>query len=434
MADWMSPWLAASIPLAGAMVGLAAWSRPRMLKVLALVISLASLLVLVGLAGRLPGPATGLLVVYLLPVAAFVSLLGQPAHPDNRAAWLATLLLLGLGLGALTSQGSTKLVLLALVFGLVGVLTYRYRGMSVSDPWRGIAACSLGVACALVALVADPQWASLAFLVVCAILLPLAPVHGGYVAALTGLPGNLPAFLALLLPGLGFHALLTLLPDLSAPAAQTLVILAAAGALYGTLKALAQSRVRSLLAYAGLVFFSILWWYLAAVRVPIPHTAIYLGSVSVSVSGLLLVWYAIQARYGDVDLRAIRGLVYPMPKFSILLSLLALAAMGLPPFGVFSGFMGMLLAPSLPLSGALIAILIAWLADSWYFLELVQQLMFGPQRRDVHYEDLRRSEFAALLAFVVLLLALGLVPPRVLDPGSPIPQARPVAERLTWNR
>ena len=434
MVDWMSPWLAAAIPLAGAVAGLGAWSKPRALKMLALVISMVCFLTLVALSGSLPGPATGLLVLYLLPVAAFVTLLGQPPHRDNRAAWLATLLLLGLGLGAVTSQGGITLILLALIFVVVGALIYRYRGMSVSDPWRGIAACSLGAACATISLLAGPRWSPLAFLVVCAVLLPLLPVHGGYVASLTGLPGNLPAFLALLLPCLGFHALLTLLPDLSETAAQTLVILATVGALYGTLKALAQSRVRSLLAYAGLVFFSILWWNLAAVRMPGPHTAIYLSSVAVAISGLLLAWYAIQARYGDVDLRAIRGLAYPMPRFSILLSLLALAAMGLPPFGVFSGFMGMLLAPSLPLSGALIAIIAAWLADSWYFLDLVQRLMFGPQRQDFRYEDLRRSEFAALLMFVVLLLALGLVPPRVLDAGSPTAQLGAGTERLSWNR
>ena len=44
-------------------------------------------------------------------------------------------------------------------------------------------------------------------------------------------------------------------------------------------------------------------------------------------SGLLLVWFAIRARYGDVDLRALGGMVYPMPRFSILLALLALAAL-----------------------------------------------------------------------------------------------------------
>lgn len=434
MVDWTSPWLAAAIPLGGMAVAIAAWSRPRTLKILALAISLACLLALVGLAGRLPGPSMGLLVLYLLPVAAFVTLLGQPPHPDNRLAWLATLLLLGLGVGALTIQGSLKLIPLALMFMIVGLLVYRYRGMSISDPWQGIAVCSLGAACAAVGFAADPQWSVLSFLVVCAILLPLVPVHGGYVASLTGLPGNLPAFLALLLPSLGFHALLTLLPQLSGTATQTLVILATVGALYGSVKALAQSRVRSLLAYAGLVFSSILWWYLAAVRVPGPHTAIYLGSVAVSISGLLLAWYAIQSRYGDVDLCAIRGLAYPMPRFSILLSLLMLAAMGLPPFGVFSGFMGMLLAPSLPLSGALLAVIVAWLADSWYFLDLVQRLLFGPQRQDFRYEDLRRSEFAALLAFVVLLLALGLVPPRVLDAGSPTAQIDTGTKRVSWNR
>src|SRR5687768_9804665 len=111
MAEWMYPWLPVAIPFVGAALGLLAWSKPQALKIWALLISLASLMILMGL----PGPATGMLLVHLLPLAAFLSLLGQPPHYDNRAAWLATLMLLGLGLGVLISQDGIRLILLALL-------------------------------------------------------------------------------------------------------------------------------------------------------------------------------------------------------------------------------------------------------------------------------------------------------------------------------
>ncbi len=434
MAEWIYPWLPISIPIVGVALGLLAWSRPQALKIWALLVSLASLVTLVVLSGQPAWSITGMPLLALLPIAAFLSLLGQPPHEENRAAWIMTLLLLGLGLGAMVSRDGIGLILLVLILILVSVLIHRYRAMSVSHPWQGIGTCGLGVICLIVTLMAAPPVSAVAFLVVCAILLPLVPFHGGYVAALAGLPGNLPAFLAFLLPGLGFHGLLTLLPSLPEAAVKTLGMLGLVGALYGSLKALAQSRVRSLLAYANLSFFSILWWYVAVVRTVPPQAAVYLDAVCLATSGLLLAWYAIRARYGDIDLRAIRGLALPMPRFAVLLSLLALAAMGMPPFGVFSGFMGMFLAPSLPLSGALIMIVIAWLAASWYFLDLVQRLLFGRHRPDLRYEDLRRTEFASLVTLVIILLALGIAPPRVFESGMPTQQARAAMEALSWNK
>jgi len=423
-----------AIPLMGAALGLLVWSKPRQLKVWSLLVAVASLLMLVGLSGRLTAPLEGMALLYFLPVVAGVSLLGQPIHQDNRPAWVMTLVLLGLGFGVLASMDGVELILLVLLFGLVGVLLYRYRSISGSVPWWGIGTHGLGMVCAIVALIAIPPVSSVAFLVSCAILLPLVPFHRGYVAAFRGLPGNLPAFLALLLPSLGFHGLLTLIPGLSESTVQTLVILAMVGMLYGSLKALTQSRVRLVLAYAGLSFFSILWWYIAVTRTAPPQVVVYLSSVGLATSGLLLAWYAIQARYGDVDLRAIRGLVSRMPRFAVLISLLALAAMGLPPFGLFSGFMGMLLTPSLTFSGALLVVLVTWLAASWYLLSLMQQLLFGRHRPDLHYEDLRRTELASLLTFVVILLALGIAPSRVFESGTPTQQARAAMESLSWNK
>ena len=52
-----------------------------------------------------------------------------------------------------------------------------------------------------------------------------------------------------------------------------------------------------------------------------------------------------------VDVRSLGGVAYPMPRFSTLLALLALAALGMPPFGVYSGLMGMLLSPEFSPSG-----------------------------------------------------------------------------------
>jgi NADH-quinone oxidoreductase subunit M len=123
-----------------------------------------------------------------------------------------------------------------------------------------------------------------------------------------------------------------------------------------------------------------------------------------------------------------------MPEFAVLLSLLALAAMGLPPFGVFAGFMGLLLTSSLTSSAALLVIVVAWLAASWYILDMVQRLLFGRQRSDLRYETLRPAELASLLMVVLIVIALGIAPVSLFGIQTQPPRAGAVMESVTWNR
>jgi NADH-quinone oxidoreductase subunit M len=209
---------------------------------------------------------------------------------------------------------------------------------------------------------------------------------------------------------------LTLQPELSDTVSNAIGILSVLGMVYGSLKALTQSRAASVITYGGLAFFSILWWYLATTRTAPSDTVVYLGAVTLAMSGLLIARYVLRARYGEIDLRALTGLAERMPRFAVALVLLTVAALGLPPFGVFSGFIGMLLAPSLALSGAVAVVLIVWLCASWYFVDLAHGLLFGRQRPERQHEDLRPPELASLAIVLVLLVALGVMPSRFFDP------------------
>ena len=242
------------------------------------------------------------------------------------------------------------------------------------------------------------------------LLLPLFPLQGVYLAALTRLPGALPALLAVGMPAAGFYAVKGLLPAMSAEVLGAVRALALFGAVYGSLKALAQFRVERLLAYAGVALASILWWYLAGAAAGTPQAAIYVGALSLLIGGLLLAWRAVQGRYGDLDLNRIGGLARPMPRFALLLALLVTAAMGLPPFGLFSGLMEMLLNRSAPISLDLAVILLTWLAASWFFLNLMQRLLFGPSRPEIPYTDVNGGEAVPLAIVLVILLAIGIAP------------------------
>jgi NADH-quinone oxidoreductase subunit M len=431
----LTPLLLAAVPIMGAMLGLVVWSQPDKLKIWSVIVTVLSLLAVIGISGQLTETIEGPLFLYLLPLAAGISLLGGPVHQQHRLACVLTLLFLGLGLGILTSQQVAGQIVLAILLGLITFLLYWHHNPFWPRSWWGIGAYGVGAFCAGLAAVTGPPVSAQASLLACAILLPLVPFHHGYVSALTRLPGSLPSFIVLLLPAIGLHSLVTVIPTVPDVAISTVTVLALVGALYGSIKALAQSRVRLLLAYGSLSFFSIFWWFVAVSHTITPQAIIFLAALALVTNGLLMSWQVVRTRYGDdVDPQAISGLVKRMPQFAVLLSLLALAAMGLPPFGVFTGFIGMLLTTALTSSVALLVMMVAWLAASWYILDMVQQLLFGRERPDLRYEDLRRSELASLLVVLLIVIALGIAPASLFGITQQPPNAGVVKESVSWNR
>jgi len=431
----ITPLLLAAVPIIGAILGLIVWSQPDKLRTWSVIVTGLSLLAVIGMSGHITERTEGQLFLYLLPLAAGISLLGGPVHLQNRLSWVLTPLFLGLGLGILTSQQAVSQIALVVLFGLITFLLYWHHNPFWPRSWWGIGAYGLGALCAGVAAIASPPVSALASLLACAILLPLVPFHQGYVSALTRLPGSLPSFIVLLLPAIGFHSLAAIIPMVPDVAVSTMTILALVGVLYGSVKALAQSRIRMLLAYGSLSFFSILWWFVAVSRTVMPQAVVFLAAVALVTSGLLMSWQVVRTRYGDdVDPQAISGLFRKMPQFAVLFSLLALAAMGLPPFGVFAGFLGMLLTASLTSSVALLVIMVAWLAASWYILDMVQRLLFGRERSDLRYEDLRRPEFASLLIVVLIVIALGVAPASLFGIAQQPLSVGAVKESVSWNR
>jgi len=177
-----------------------------------------------------------------------------------------------------------------------------------------------------------------------------------------------------------------------------------------------------------------LWWYLAVTGTSTPQAAVYTSAVALVIGGLLLAWHRVQARYGDLDLNQIGGLARPMPRFATLLALLVMAAAGLPPFGLFSSFMEILLTPPITMSRDLIIILLAWLAASWYLFRLMQRLLFGPHRSDIRYEDLRPTEVAPLLIVLLILLALGITPYGFFESDTLTNSYRTAMELMLWNK
>jgi NADH-quinone oxidoreductase subunit M len=402
------PWLSTVVPLIGALTGRIFWRDPQQLKKSCLVWSAFSVVPIAGSGVAMP---EGPLLLYLLPTAAVISLLGQPVHKDHRRSWLMTLVCLGFGIGVISHHGAfSHIFLLALLVTMISLLV-RHHTTLWPISWWGIGLFGLASLGVIMAAFTDPPMSSSAAFLTCVVLIPLLPFHTGYLTALTRLPGNLPSFAAVLLPSVGLHFMVAMLPILPAAMTGLVSLFALAGALYGAVKALAQTRVRLMLAYGSLSFFSVLWWFAAASHMATSRATVLIASIGFATCGLLIAWQIIRTRYGDdVDPLSISGLASSMPNYGVLLSLLALAAMGLPPFGVFAGFMGLLLHSPIPSLLGLLIILSAWLAASWYIMNAVQRLLFGVKRSDIRHHDVVHDEWGALVVTILVLALLGLAP------------------------
>jgi NADH-quinone oxidoreductase subunit L len=265
---------------------------------------------------------------------------------------------------------------------------------------------------------------TIALLLLSALLVPLFPFHGLYVTALTRAPRALSTALCGLLPVLGICAMTWLLPEIPSELLGAIRVLAAVGALWGSIKALLQVNVSRLLSYGGLAMYSILWLHFAQVGKITPQALLYAWTVTLVWGGLLLAWDRIRVRYGDLDLNRIGGLFQPMPYFGVCMGILIMAAVGLPPFGLFFGYLGILLSPSTGISFCQVTIIATWFAACWYLFKLMQQLLFGPSRKDIHYEDLRPAEIAAFVLVIVLLIIPSVIPEDWLSVAT---------TEITWN-
>jgi NADH-quinone oxidoreductase subunit M len=434
MMEFFASSLLTAIPLLGALLSVRFWSDPKRVKTCAIASSILTLALMLGMAKFLPPLPTGVLSLYLLPLGALTSVLSHPLHKDHRFSWMVTLVCLGFGIGTLTGRDVSGSFFLMMLMVTIIVLLYRHHTALWPMSWWGVGLLIFGLVCLGISMLTATPLSSIASLMTCAVLLPLAPFHGGYLTTVTRLPGNLPSFVVLLLPIIGLHQLSIILSTIPDDVMSVVNVLALGGALYSAVKALAQSRVRLVLGYGSLSFFSIAWWFAATTEATTPRTALLVGAVGLATSGLLIAWQVIRTRYGDdVDPQAISGLAAAMPKYAVVLSLLGLAAMGIPPFGVFAGFMGLVLTSPQPSVFGLFLVLGAWLAASWYIMQLVQQLLFGASRPDLRYTDLLHPELISLLVVVLVLLVLGLIPSTLFGPEQPVQtQTTAFLESLAW--
>lgn len=297
-------------------------------------------------------------------------------------------------------------------------ITLRLRLLvkSIAEPLDGsrfffpfAAVFALVLAGAHLTLPLETSFGTLSVLVGMGLLLPLFPLQSAYVAALTNAPRAWVFALSTVMPLAGLYGLTKLVPSIPPTLQPAISALALVGAIYASIKAVTQKNIPHLIAYAGLAFYSILWWQIASVGGVTSEAIIYTISVVLVLAGMLMAWDRLRIRYGDLPMNRIGGLVNPMPKFGMCLALVVMAGVGLPPFGLAFSFIGLMLGTPSMTVGTMV-ILLTWFGASWYLFKLMQRLLFGPHRTDFRYDDLNPMEIAAFVVVLLLLIALSFAP------------------------
>ena len=241
-------------------------------------------------------------------------------------------------------------------------------------------------------------------LVASALCLPLFPFHGLYVIGITKTSRISRLVLALIFPIVGFYFLDSVISGLPKEILPAITVFATIGASWAIIKTLTQVTILSLITYSGLALYSIFWLVIGLNGFISDYSIAYVWSLTIVIWGLVFSVGQLIMRYGEFNITTITGLFKTMPYFTLFFGLLIMAAIGLPPFSLFFGYVGILISHSMVISFEFVGIIIIWFMSCWYFFKIMQSVLFGVAREDIYYKDLYFLEIAVLTVVLILLI------------------------------
>jgi NADH-quinone oxidoreductase subunit M len=188
-------------------------------------------------------------------------------------------------------------------------------------------------------------------------------------------------------------------------------VLAVAGIIWGALMAIAQRDMKMLVAYSSVSHMGFIILGIFALNVQGQQGALLqMVNHGIIVPALFLLVGWIYDRTGTMDRSSITGLAARMPIFAGVMTVVVLAALGLPGLNSFVGeFMTLLgaweRAPLLAAFGAIGLVL-----APVYMLRFFQGSMYAEKPYPRPLDDIHAGQLTLLAPLVVLMFALGLAP------------------------
>ena len=286
-------------------------------------------------------------------------------------------------------------------------------------------------------------WLFLAFFAAFAVKVPMFPFHTWLPDAHVEAPTAGSVILASVLLKMGTYGFLRfslpMLPDASQAFTPVMVALSIVAIIYGAYMALAQSDLKKLIAYSSVSHMGFVTLGLFMFNIQgIEGAVMQMVNHGITTGGLFLCVGMIYERTHSRQIADNTGLTKPMPRYATFLVIFSLSSLGLPGTNSFVGeFMvlaGAFLWSKIATAFALLGIILA----AAYLLWMVQRVAFGvpdphmlPKLRDVNLR-----EMITVVPLVVLIFLIGLFPNPILTRMHPsvekvIARAFPAATEQT---
>lgn len=338
----------------------------------------------------------------LVPMFVLISAWG---HEDRHRAAIRFFLF---------TQGSGLLMLLS-ILGLV-ITHYRQTGVLTFDYFT-LAHTHLSSFLSMVLM--------LGFFIAFAVKLPVVPVHVWLPAAHTQAPTAASVLLAGLMLKTGGYGMirfnLMLFPETALRFAPVAMGLGVAGILYGAWLSCAQNDVKRLIAYSSISHMGfVMLGIFTGSNTGLQGAIVQMLAHGLSTGALFLIAGAIQDRLHTRDMAQIGGLWASWPRLSSAGLFFAVASLGMPGFGNFTGEFLVLLA-TWHVNSIVAALTTAGLVlAAIYSLRMVNRIFLAPTRTPpLHATDFSIGQMSVLGVLMVLLVLLGVHPQPVMTLSLP---------------
>ncbi len=266
-------------------------------------------------------------------------------------------------------------------------------------------------------------WLFAAFALAFAVKVPMFPIHTWLPDAHVQAPTAGSIILAGVLLKLGAYGFirycLTLFPDASQQFAPLMVTLAIIGIIYGAMVAAVQKDFKSLVAYSSVTHMGfIMLGIFAFSQQAMSGAILQMVNHGISTGALFLLVGILYERRHTRLIADYGGLQRVIPLYSFFLLFVMLSSLGLPGLNGFVGeflvLLGAWQANPLYTAFAAVGVILAAI----YLLWAYQRAMQGPvtNEKNKQLPDLNRRELALLVAFAVLIVAIGVAPNLFLNP------------------
>lgn len=263
-------------------------------------------------------------------------------------------------------------------------------------------------------------WLMTGFFLAFAVKLPVIPFHTWLPDAHTEAPTAGSVILAGLLLKTGAYGLIRfmvpLFPAASGKAAPVVTAFAVAGIIYGGVLAFAQTDLKRLIAYTsishmGFVLLGVFIWDETALQGAVMQMICH----GVSTGALFILAGALQERIKTRELGRMGGLWSTAPRMGAVTLFFALASLGLPGLGNFTGEFLVLLATFRTDIFTAVLASFGLIVAAVYALWLMQKAFHGPNENNWSVPDLGTREMTVMAVMVAAILWLGFYPKPVFD-------------------